>query len=446
MGAPEDRFHFVYVALLFLGMGMLFAYNSFIASPNYVNNYYKYASGDMDYNTTMPNVWKNAEQTVTVSIMVPNLLGQCFVVTKYGQRLPLRTRLHISSVLLAATIAIVVIVPAFKVRERAAFAWLLTASAVSGLTTAFFQASVFSLAAYFPLKYMQGTMLGIGISGLTCSLLQIITMSILSGQQQANLFFGIGIGWMMLCLVLIIFMPCNAFVRYYVPEFAVAGAAHAEPGERTALLDDDEEKAATYDGATPSTEGATPGAQKQFAKDEQPVDGEDRVEQSVDLVCLMKRIWPLWVANFLVYGVSLLVFPGLGAMIDNDAWFQVLIIFMFNLGDTCARFINGFEFARSPGRFLLPYSVVRFVFIPLFIICVHPKVIHGRALPYIFMLLTGLTNGYTSSLCMMYVPSMPTLANWERATAGAAMSLSLLSGCSVGSMLGLLVTSQLGSH
>jgi equilibrative nucleoside transporter 1/2/3 len=89
------------------------------------------------------------------------------------------------------------------------------------------------------------------------------------------------------------------------------------------------------------------------------------------------------------------------------------------------------------------WSVVRLAFLPLFLLCnvertAFPVVFASDAFPIGFMLLFALSNGYISSLSMMWGPrnAPPALAE----QAGTVMIFLLTAGLSAGSGFSFLVT------
>lgn len=84
-------------------------------------------------------------------------------------------------------------------------------------------------------------------------------------------------------------------------------------------------------------------------------------------------------------------------------------------------------------------SVLRIVFIPLFILCATPRVFTMDAWPYVFMALFALSNGYLASLAMMYAPTL--VADFEQESTGYIMSLCLNSGILLGTHFALLMHS-----
>jgi equilibrative nucleoside transporter 1/2/3 len=422
----------VYFIMLSLGMAMLLAYNSFIASPSYMSKYYQYASGNKDAVAKYPNIWSNMETVIAITSMVPNFFLQIYIVSPHGQSLSIHKRILISMVVLTIAVIIVAILPAFKPDELSALSLLITGVALAGASTAFFQSSAFGLVSMLPERFVQAVMLGIGVSGAGTSLLLIIIQASVNEanfdgyKQEANLFFGIAAAWLVLCLGMVVFMPRIPYLAARIPEYGGSLDYDKHQNPTSVFPTDDEEPQRNVN------------SQETVPLTMSPTGGDAVAARGI--VQIVKVIWPFMVANFLIYTVSLILFPELCSnSFPNSDWFPIVVVFMFNFGDTCGRFICRFKRLHAPPKVLLPVSILRFVFIPLVVLTVSPHKIPGVALPYIIQYVTGVTNGYTSSLCMMYAPSSPQLADSERARAGSFMSFSLLGGCSAGSLLALLV-------
>src|SRR5262245_19878820 len=149
--SPErDAYHLVYLTLLALGMAMLLSWNAFISSPDYVKQYYKYAAKDPNATTAMPKVWADIENYIAIGSMIPNLIGQSIVITKFGRSLSMHSRMIVSILVNIVCLLVVLILPAIGVNERVAFGIFMTAVVVCGFATAFFQSTVFGLAGSFP--------------------------------------------------------------------------------------------------------------------------------------------------------------------------------------------------------------------------------------------------------------------------------------------------------
>lgn len=64
-------------------------------------------------------------------------------------------------------------------------------------------------------------------------------------------------------------------------------------------------------------------------------------------------------------------------------------------------------------------SILRVVFIPLFIFCIKPRWFNHDVIPMLLMFAMSLTNGYVSTMIMMLAPQL--VEPYERETAGAFM-------------------------
>jgi len=100
---------------------------------------------------------------------------------------------------------------------------------------------------------------------------------------------------------------------------------------------------------------------------------------------------------------------------------------------------------RASPRFLILFGrkliaipvLLRLAFLPLFILCLKPRIFTHDAIPIVLMAAMALSNGYLSSLLMMFGPT--SVESHEMATAGTMMTFFLLLGITIGSNLGLLI-------
>jgi equilibrative nucleoside transporter 1/2/3 len=114
---------------------------------------------------------------------------------------------------------------------------------------------------------------------------------------------------------------------------------------------------------------------------------------------------------------------------------------LFNGGDLIGRTIAGYVDTSNvllTKRLLSFSSLARFAFFPLFLLCNVdktrlPVVFHHDAFPVCFMLLFAVSNGLTSTVCMMLGPSL--VKTSEQEMAGNIMVFSLSSGLFAGSLL-----------
>ncbi|KAL7704699.1 nucleobase transporter [Lotmaria passim] len=155
---------------------------------------------------------------------------------------------------------------------------------------------------------------------------------------------------------------------------------------------------------------------------------------------IVKFIWPVMLACFINFFVSLFIFPSLIIPIDRiDKWFSTIAILLYNCGDACGRFSSSLSFLWPPRKVLLICVSCRAIFIPLTFLCIYDY-IPGHPAPYVFMALLGLTNGFFGATAMVLGPIDTRLrTEGQRVMAGQLMGVSLLAGASVSALLALLV-------
>ncbi|KPA76407.1 nucleobase transporter [Leptomonas pyrrhocoris] len=155
---------------------------------------------------------------------------------------------------------------------------------------------------------------------------------------------------------------------------------------------------------------------------------------------VMKMIWPVMLACFINFFVSLFIFPSLIIPIDReDKWFATIAILLYNCGDASGRFSSSLRFLWPSRKVLLIGSSCRSIFIPLTFLCIY-NYIPGHPAPYVFMALLGLTNGFFGASAMVLGPMDSRLrTEGQRVMAGQLMGVALLCGASVSALLALLV-------
>ena len=143
---------------------------------------------------------------------------------------------------------------------------------------------------------------------------------------------------------------------------------------------------------------------------------------------VMKHSWEYCLAVFLTFAITLSLWPAVAVLVESqyknskthstwayDYFTPVTVFLLFNVGDLIGRSIaNILKFPERTKRgklIVLILSLLRAVFIPLYIFCnASPD---NRTLPVIFssdadfILITtifALSNGYLGNLCMLHGP------------------------------------------
>lgn len=198
------------------------------------------------------------------------------------------------------------------------------------------------------------------------------------------------------------------------------------------------------------------GMEAKPADEVNPEFSEHENQKPVSMWTLMKKLRWMGSSVFLCFAVTM-VFPVFTAEIESvnagsgsSRFFQpaifIPVAFLFwNAGDLIGRtivLVPRLSLARHP-RTLFLLTASRIAFIPLYLLCN----IHGRGpvinsdffYLIIVQLLFGITNGYFGSTCMMSASQW--VSEDEREASGAFMSLMLVGGLAVGSVLSFLVAS-----
>lgn len=191
------------------------------------------------------------------------------------------------------------------------------------------------------------------------------------------------------------------------------------------------------------------------------VDGTEDAEEaenaertSVPLLTLLRKLSWLAAAVFLTFAVTM-VFPVFTQEIESvrppasaprlfePSSFIPLAFLFWNSGDLIGRLITGVPALRLTHRpeILFALSIARVAFIPLYPLCNIRG--HGARVDndvfylVVVQLLFGVSNGYLGSSCMM--GAVEWVDSDEREAAGGFMSLCLVAGLTVGSLLSFLV-------
>lgn len=205
------------------------------------------------------------------------------------------------------------------------------------------------------------------------------------------------------------------------------------------------------------TAGAAP-SDTASATHEQPT-----AKLSVSLWMLFQKLRWLALAVFICFAATMVfpVFtaeidsvnyrPGGGPRIYTPAVFIPLALLCWNMGDLLGRMavlVPQLSLARHP-RTLFALALARLGFIPLYLLCN----IRGRGpaavvvqsdLFYLVVvqMAFGLSNGFVGSCCMIGATTADYVSADKREAAGAFMSLMLVAGLAVGSLLSFLVGSS----
>lgn len=171
---------------------------------------------------------------------------------------------------------------------------------------------------------------------------------------------------------------------------------------------------------------------------------------------ILKKTGMLGFCVFYVYFISIILFPAISSSIEsvnkNSAslwttkYFTPLTSFLlYNFADWCGRQITVWIQVPGPQSKLLPAMVLlRTFLVPVFMLCNYqprmhiPMVVFAQDVyPVVFTVFLGFSNGYLSTLCMMYGPKVTPKDLSE--AAGVLMVMFLQLGLAIGSAFSVLV-------
>lgn len=134
-------------------------------------------------------------------------------------------------------------------------------------------------------------------------------------------------------------------------------------------------------------------------------------------VAMWQTVRNMSISVFFVFWVTLSLFPGITSKIDSThatlnphsdsnpngtGWFGIIMVFVFCLGDLVGRWVPKFQSLVLFGpRGVLVSCVLRLVFFALFLVLVKHQLV-GDAYSYATMFVFALTNGYFSTLSLMF--------------------------------------------
>jgi len=228
----------------------------------------------------------------------------------------------------------------------------------------------------------------------------------IENDEQGLVYFCIAASIMLLCLLATFLLEQSSFYQYYQKN---AGKA---AGENLTTIQD---VRSVGDSSTEETEGFMTGQ-----------------EPPITRMSVLRKLWPDALNVFLVFFISLSLFPGFTVMMPSystnpkfSAAFVTILISLFQLGDFVGRMAPTFIAPLFLRNYLWILVWSRFAFFPLFILSIcQVHVFKQDWIPIVVMTFFSISNGYLGSLGMMWAPKRVTDPR-EQGIAGTMMSFFL---------------------
>jgi len=162
---------------------------------------------------------------------------------------------------------------------------------------------------------------------------------------------------------------------------------------------------------------------------------------------IYKELLPLWkpmLACCTVFAVTGALYPGIvsrvtttNTVLNQDGWFIIILMTLFCLFSLIGNLLLREKyFVKIPAYVIYILVCARFVFFPLWTLCVNPHVFEAEVFPVAIMIFFGLSNGFCGTYMMMYGPS---LVSSKKENATVAMGFSLAIGMAIGLSLGYII-------
>ncbi|XP_072934456.1 equilibrative nucleoside transporter 1 [Epargyreus clarus] len=404
LAPPKDKWYLIYLTMMLHGLGTLITWNMFITAKDYFIQYKLANAKDYSNNFMTYLGW---------SSQIPNLLfSWTNIFVKFGGNLTTRIVWSLCiEVLLFVVTVVLAMVDSSEWPITFFWATLVSVFFMQGFN-AVFQNTVYGVAARLPPQYTGAVVLGSNICGTLVVFLQWAA-DIFSGSHRTSAiyYFIGGMFVLLICFDTYFALPLNRFFRY-----------HETLQERTLRVN-------------PAL-----AATNQNARQE---------KQRVPYGAILAQAWVQLYNVFIIFFVSLSVFPTVhsdvkpvtpGFLGSNFVRLTCFLTFNFTamIGNITASL---WQFPNP--RWLALFTSVRFLFIPLFLLCnYHPEnrvrtlpVLVNDDLVYWFLsALLGWSSGHGSSLGMMYVSG--TVAPEHASTAGMLGAATLVTGIVAGITFG----------
>ena len=421
---PRDKFWLAYWIMFMFGLVTLLPWHVFLTVEPYLRKQlYSY-----------PYVGKHIVNFVGIAMQFPAavvLFLNTYIIKKFSER----ARMLVPLVTILLLFSVAIVMAWLDMDDYQLLFLILTVASVFLINVAasVYQGGVFAISSRFPLKYRQAVMSGTGLGGLIAAIGNLVSLMGAGGPEhltRQQLAKGAA-GYFMAATAITVLAACGYLYMYRL-EF-VRHFPQREEMRRQA-----------------------PGS---FFS---------------HLGKVLKRMWHMALSTFLVFVVTLTIYPALGAKIlsvmelpgtcnntqngtddsgngsisnpSEEAWvctyFQPVVCFlMFNFTSFIGRTLPAW--LRKPGpRYLLVLVVLRFLLIALYAFCKysadHRPYFNSDVAPMVLIVVTGVTNGYCNTLAFMYAPTLVDDNDVE--TAGAIMAASEGVSSIAGVSLGLLLT------
>lgn len=261
---------------------------------------------------------------------------------------------------------------------------------IMNVASAILSGGLFGVAGQFPSEYMTAVVSGQSLGGIFAAITEILALTFGAKPQiTAFVYFMIGTIVMVLSIVAYMVMSKTVFFRYFIEQ-----KSEMDTRRLLANVDDQGETVSISDIAV--------------------------TEPNFQIV--FRKVWLYGFVEWFVFVVSVALYPAVTVLITstnkgsghlwNDVYFVTVVNYLiFNSGDYLGRILAGLlEYPANNPRLLAFGTLLRVVFIPLFMVCnAHPRsnlpILINSDLIYIaLMVVFAISNGYLTNMGLISAP------------------------------------------
>lgn len=452
---------FLFITSFFIGISVTVGVNAVYSAPSFMMSYYKYIYGDPNATSHYTQYWENVMTFYSVNTLATQALLEPLNLTQFLCRFSIMFRLLSSAVLMFCEMILLLIMPHVHISEKTAVIGVMVAAFLGGFGRAYFENTCYALVAPCPSKHLSAVLSGAAMAGVVTSALQLLLLGVMSSDYhslltQSVIYFTFSIGIIFTSCVLLVSLYYNSFAKKYIPELQSERSAWRTIYENSTISSSSmpQKRSSMHTSnpaisLVPQSNRSDVGVEDDDAKIEvdeahNPETGKLLTAAEALLVVkvwsLLKRIYPMMLACFTTYFVTLTIFPGVFVAIDrNSFWYPTVVTAVYNVGDFTGRTMTVTRRLWLPRKVILISTFARIAVVPLVVMCAMHR-INSQPLVYIVSIFFGISNGYLSTMSMVYTPDTASLNNdAERALASQATGVCLLAGCAMGSFLQLAV-------
>ncbi|KYN12744.1 PREDICTED: equilibrative nucleoside transporter 1 [Trachymyrmex cornetzi] len=418
---PHDKYNLAYIVFYLLGINTLIPWSFFITA----DDYWMYKFREIHNNSTnlthtyaelleqKTDLQASFTSYLSVASALPNtlfLILNAFI----SKKVSLTVRMVGSQ---CAILLLFILTTAFvEIKtdkwQNAFLIITLTTVALVNAASAIFGGSLMGIVGKFSPKYITAMSGGQALGGIFTALAEVCSLWIGASPVLSGLvYFIIGDTMLLLSLIAYILLEKAPFFKHHMIE-------------KVPELDSD-----------------------------YSINGEVSfsTSPSVSYARIIKRIWHYGVSIFLIFFISLAVYPAVTVLVEseykgkghawNDIYFVPVVTYLiFSTGDYAGRVLCGIlQWPRGKPWLVIFLSVARGIFIPAFMFCNAqprhhlPVYIHSDIYYILITIAFAVTNGYLCNLTFILAPTVVDSQEKEVASAmmGAFLGIGLASGAAL---------------